>query len=105
MVRLDSGHQICLLTSLEWVLTEVEGVCRWRFKNCEIGDVFGYISTTAARTAKLTAPFDSAHGICVSTISGEVLTAEEGVCRWRFNCCEIRRVFIYCGAASDDGGN
>ena len=74
-------------------------------KIAKIGHVFHYISTTAARMAKRTAPFDSARGIWVYIISGEVLTAEEGVCRWRFKTSEIWCVFIYCGAASDDGGN
>ena len=57
----DSAHRIGALTLLNDVLTVEEVVCAWRFKNCEIWDVFTYCERTRARTAKRTTLSDSAH--------------------------------------------
>ena len=78
------------------VLTVDQGVCRWRFKNREIGDVFNYCWRTRRDAAKRTTALDSAHWIDVSTLSKDVLTVDEGVCRWRFKICGIWDVFAYC---------
>jgi hypothetical protein len=60
---LDSAHQIYPSTPLEDALTVDEGVCRWRFKNREIEDVFASAFGTRADTAKRRPPLDSAHRI------------------------------------------
>src|SRR5205814_704390 len=78
---LDSAHQIGLSTLLKDVLTVEEGVCGWRFKNCEIWDVFNYYERTSIRMAKRTTPLYSAHRIRASTLSKDVLTVDGGVCR------------------------
>src|SRR5947207_1843827 len=52
----DLAHQIGVSTLLKDVLTVDEGVSGWRLKNCQIGHVVRYISTTRARTAKRTTP-------------------------------------------------
>ena len=76
MAALDLGHQICPFTCSEDMLTVDEGVCRWRFKNREIGDALASGSGTSRDMAKWMAAFDSAHQICVSTVSKEVLTVD-----------------------------
>ncbi len=73
---LDSAHRIYPSTPSEDALTVDEGVCRWRLKNGEIGDVFASGLGTSRYTAKWIAAIDSAHQICVSTISKEVLTVD-----------------------------
>ena len=83
------------------ILTADQGVSRWRFENCEFGHVFRYVSTTVARTTKRMTQFDLGRRICVSAILREVLTADEGVCGWRFKPNEIRCVYFYCGTASE----
>src|SRR5437762_7301154 len=91
----DSAHQIGLSTFSKDFLTVDEGVCGWRFKNCEIWYVFNYIDRTDRDTDKRTPPFDSAHQIGVSTFLKDVLTVDEGVCGWRFKNCEILYIFNY----------
>src|SRR5205814_82199 len=49
-----------------------------------MGYIFRYNSTTGGRTPKRTMPSDSAHRIGPSTLSKDVLTAEEEVCGWKF---------------------
>jgi len=46
IVSLDSVDQIWLSTFSREVSTPDEGVCRWRFKICEIWDVINYCGTT-----------------------------------------------------------
>ena len=65
---LDSAHQIGPSTHLKEVLTVDEGVCRWRFENCEIGCVLNYCGTTSEVTEKWMVPVDSAHQIGLETI-------------------------------------
>ena len=71
-------------------------------KKNEIGPVFRNISATSSAIAKRMAEFDSAHQIGVSTLSGSVLTVDQGVCRWRFKNREIGDVFNYCGRTRRD---
>ena len=41
----------------------VKGVCGWRFKNCEIWDVFNYYGTTIEDMGKQIVALDSGHKI------------------------------------------
>ena len=91
----DSPHRIGPSTHSKDVLIVDEGVCRWMFKNTEIGHVFRHISTTRARTSKWTIPLDSAHQIGPSTLLKHVLTVDEGVSGWRFQSCGILNGFNY----------
>ena len=74
MVPLDSAHQIGVLTLSRKVLTVDEGVCRWRIKNREIGNIFASVLGTRGDMAKWSPPLDSAHQIGVSPLSREALT-------------------------------
>ena len=65
---LDSAHRIGPYTHLREVLTADEGVCRWRFENCEIGCVLNYCGTTSEDTEKWMVPLDSGHQIGVEII-------------------------------------
>ena len=65
-------------------MTVDQGVYRWRFNNRDFRNVFAFTLTTSRDMAKRTPPFDSTHQIGVSTFSREVLTVDQGVCRWRF---------------------
>jgi len=56
---------------------------------------FRYISTTRARTAKRTTPFDPAYRIGVSTLLNNVLTVDEGFSGWRFKNSKIGHVSRY----------
>src|SRR5205814_5921 len=60
---------------------------------------FRYISTTRARTAKRTTPFDPAYRIGLSTLLNHVRTADEGVCGWIFKNREIGHIFDYSSTA------
>ena len=84
------------------VLIVEEGVCGWRFKNCEVWYVFNHCERTSARTAKRTTPFDSAHRIGPSTLLKDVLTIDGGVCGWRCKNCDIWDVFNYCARMDRD---
>ena len=86
---LDSAHRIGPSTLLNDVLTVEEVVCGWRFKNCDIWDVFNYCERTSAGTAKRTTPSDPAERKGESTLLNDVLTVEEGVCGWRFKNYDI----------------
>ena len=90
---MDSAHRIGLSTSWEEVLIVVGGLSLVESKNSEIGRDFRHISTTRAAIAKQMAALDSAHQIYPSTSSEDALTADEGVCRWRFKNGEIGDVF------------
>ena len=87
---------------MEDVRTVDVGVCRWRFKNGEIGDVLASGLGTSGDMAKQIAALDSAHQICVSTISKEVLTVDQGGCRWGFKNGEIGDVFASALGTSGD---
>jgi hypothetical protein len=102
MAPFDSPHKIGVSTLSREVLTEAEGVRSPNFKNREFGNVFASALSTSGRTGKWMAPFDSAYKIGPTTLSKEVLTADEGVCGWRFENWEIRYVFNYCERT--DGG-
>src|SRR5438552_1017433 len=96
----DSADRIGESTLLNDVLTVEEGVCGWRFKNCDIWDIFNYCERTSARTAKRTTLSNPADRIGESTLLNDVLTVEEGVCGWRFKNCDIWDVFNYCERTS-----
>jgi hypothetical protein len=102
MAALDSAQQIYPSTSSEDVLAIGGGVCRWRLKNGEIGDVLASGLGTSGDMAKLMAAFDSAHQICVSTISKEVLTVDQGGCRCGCKNGEIGNVFASAFGTSGD---
>jgi len=51
---------------------------------------------------KWTLAFDSQHRIGVSTISRELLTVDQSVCRWNFKNCDLRNVFASVLATSRD---
>ncbi len=51
---------------------------------------------------KRTLAFDSQHRIGVSTISRELLTVDQSVCRWNFKNCDLRNVFASVLATSRD---
>ena len=89
MAALDLAYHIYPSTPSEDALAVDEGVCRWRLKNREIGDVFASGLGTSGDTAKWTATIDSAHQIYSSTPSEDGLTVDEGVCRWRLKNREI----------------
>ena len=72
------------------------------FTICGIWDVFNYCGRTRRDTAKLTTALDSARLIGVSTLSKDVLTVDEGVCRWGFKICGNWDVFNYCGRTRTD---
>ena len=59
---------------------------------------FRHISTTRARTAKQTTPFDPAYRIGLSTLLNDVLTVDEGFCGWRFKSRQIGHVSRYISA-------
>src|SRR5216117_16173 len=61
---------------------------------------FRGISTTRARTAKRTTPFDPAYRIGLSTLLNDVLTVDEGFCGWRFKNSQIGHVSRYISTAS-----
>src|SRR5204863_274120 len=63
------------------------------FKNRDIGHVCGHISVGRAHTSKRTRPSDSAHRICPSILSKDVLTVDEGVCGWMFKNRDIGHIF------------
>ena len=86
---LDSAHQIGLCTSLEGSSQPVESLRQGVVKNSEIGRDFHDISTTRCATLQPIAPFDSARQIGLSTLSGSVLTVDEGVCGWGFKFAEF----------------
>ena len=65
------------------VLTVQEGVCGWKFKNCEIWDVFIYCARMDREMNKWMAPFDSGHQICLEIIFDGILTALGGCCSRR----------------------
>jgi len=50
------------------------------------------------------APFDSAHQIGVYTFSRQVLTIDQGVCRWGFKNRDLRNVFASTLGTSRDTG-
>ena len=102
MVPLDSAHRICVSTISKEVLNVDQGGCRWSCKSCEIGDVFASALGTSGDMAKRIAAFDSAHQICVCTISKEVLTVDQGGCRWRCQNREIEDVFASAFGSSGD---
>ena len=77
----DSAHQIGPSTLWMDVLTVDQGVCRWRFKNCEIWYVFNYGARIRGGIVKRMVRLDSAHQIGVVTLSRKVLTVHEGVCK------------------------
>ena len=52
MAALDSAQQIYPSTASEDALTVDEGVCRWRLKNREIGDVLTFGLGTSRDMAK-----------------------------------------------------
>ena len=93
MVPFDSACQIGLSTIRRDLLTIDQGVCRWRFKNCDFGNFFDYWRRTRQHTGKRTPAFDSANWIAVSTLLKEDLIPDQDVCRWRFKNCEIWYVF------------
>jgi len=62
-------------------------------KNRKSGNVFRYSCPHRDRTAKRTLPSDSAHRIGVSTLSMDVLTADEAPRRWRLKNHKIGHVF------------
>src|SRR5947199_333991 len=99
-MALNSALRIGVFIDLEKVLTVEEGVCRWRFKNREIGHVFDYSSTARPRESKRRTGLKSARQIGVSTISKDVLTVDEGVCGWIFKNREIGNVFNYSSIAN-----
>ena len=94
MAPLDSAHKIGVSILSGSVLNVDQGVCRWRFKNREIGDVFNYCGRTRRDTAKRTTALDSARLIGVSTLSKDVPTVDEGVCRWGFKFAEFGTFLI-----------
>jgi len=102
MAALDSAHRIYPSTPSEDALAVDEGVCRWRLKNREIGDVLTSGLGTSGVTAKRMAALDSAHVIYPSTALEDVLTVDEGVCRWRFKNGEIGEVFASALGTSGD---
>ena len=104
MVPFDLAHQIGLSTLSKEVLIVGQGVCRWRFKNRDLGNIFASILGTRRDTGKWMVPLDSAHRIRVSTLSREVLTVEERVCRWRFKNRELGYVFASALGTSRDTG-
>src|SRR5438045_1759900 len=61
----------------------------------KLATAFRYISTTRARTAKQTTPFDPAYRIGLSTLLNDVLTVDEGFCGWRFKNHQIGHVSRY----------
>src|SRR5436190_233527 len=79
---LKSARQIGVSTISKDVLTVDKGVCGWIFKNREIGHGFDYSSTARPRASKRRTALKSAHQIGVSTISKDVLTADEGLCMY-----------------------
>ena len=68
----------------------------------EAKHVFCYNSTTRARTIKWTPPFDPACRICVSTLSEDVLTADEGFRGGRFKNRDFGNVFASDLGTSED---
>src|SRR5438477_157248 len=75
----DSAHRIGVSTLSMDVLTADEAPRRWRLKNHKIGHVFGHRSITIVDMSKRKTSSDSAHRIGVSTLSMDVLAADEGV--------------------------
>src|SRR5436309_14693456 len=65
----------------------------------KLATAFRYISTTRARNAKPTTPFDPAYRIGLSTLLNDVLTVDEGFCGWIFKNREIGHVFGYSSTA------
>ena len=61
----------------------------------KLATAFRYISTTRARTAKQTTPFDPAYRIGLSTLLNNVLTVDEGFSGWRFKNSKIGHVSRY----------
>ena len=70
MTPLDWAHEIGLTTISKDILTVDEGVCRWRIKNREVGNIFAPALGTRGYTVKRTPPLDSAHLIGVSPSRG-----------------------------------
>src|SRR5437667_295601 len=63
------------------------------FTNRNIERVFGHISVSRARTTKRNTLTDSVHRINVYTLSPDVLTVDEALCRWRLKNRNIGHVF------------
>ena len=83
--------------------------CRWRgpwlvFKNRKVGYTFDGTRRTSRDTWEWMAPFDSAHQIGVYTFSRQVLTIDQGVCRWGFKNRDLRNVFASTLGTSRDTG-
>ena len=102
MAGLDSAHQIYPSTPSEDVLIMVGGLSLVESKKPEIGPDFGHISTTKAGMAKRMAGSDLAHQIYPSTSLEDVLTVDEGGCRWRFKNREMEDVFASALGTSGD---
>jgi len=51
---------------------------------------------------KRMAALDSAHRIGPTTVSKEVLVADEGCSGWRFKNCDIWYIFYYCKRTDRD---
>src|SRR5437762_9777051 len=92
---MKSARQIGVYTISKDVLSVDEGVCGWIFKNREIGYVFDYSSAARPRASKWRTALKSARQIGVSTISKDVLTADEGVCGWMFKNIKIGHIFCH----------
>src|SRR5436309_1751504 len=99
MSQEHSAHQIGLAALLIDVLTVEEVDRRWRIKNRKIGHVVHYSSTARPRASKRRTALKSARQIGVYTISKDVLTVDEGVCRWMFKNSKIGHVFEYSSTA------
>ena|SRR5439155_358003 len=80
MVPSDSACRIGVSTLSREVLIVDQGVCRWRFKNRDLGNVFNYCERTDRDTDKRMIPSDSAHQIGLFIHWREDLTVDEGVC-------------------------
>src|SRR5207247_6989376 len=63
--------------------------------NLQLGHVLNHSSTTRFRASKRRTQVISAHQVCVSTLSNDVLTVDGGVYGWRLKNRQIGHVVHY----------
>jgi hypothetical protein len=91
MAELDSAHQICPSTSLKGVLPAGGAFVARKCKSSEIGADFHDICTTRGEMGKRMAAMDSAHKLCLFTLSDDIPVVVWGPCGGTLKKCENRQ--------------